>query len=83
MSESRSPWDADRVRALRERLGLTQQQLADELGVRQQTVSEWETGVYQPRGASARMLRVVAERTSVPYDTASGDDAHAAVHPQG
>ena len=58
------PWDAESVRALRERLGLTQRELADELGVRQQTVSEWETGMYRPRGASARMLRVVAERTA-------------------
>jgi len=61
MSETRVVWDAESVRALRERLGLTQRQLADELGVRQQTISEWETGIYQPRGASARLLRLVAE----------------------
>jgi DNA-binding transcriptional regulator YiaG len=64
MSEPSAAWDAEHVRALRERLGLTQRQLADELGVRQQTVSEWETGAYRPRGASARMLRHVAERAS-------------------
>src|SRR5437764_1132827 len=46
-------WDATRVRALRKHLGYTQQQLSDELGTRQQTISEWETGMYQPRGASA------------------------------
>lgn len=57
-------WDAETVRALRERLGISQRELADELGVRQQTVSEWETGMYRPRGASARMLRVVAERAA-------------------
>jgi transcriptional regulator with XRE-family HTH domain len=57
-------WDADAIRALRERLGLTQRELADDLGVRQQTVSEWETGIYRPRGASARMLRLVAERAA-------------------
>ncbi|MGD9895303.1 MAG: helix-turn-helix domain-containing protein [Dehalococcoidia bacterium] len=75
MSESPVQWDAEGVRALREQLGLTQQQLADELGVRQQTVSEWETGIYQPRGASARMLRAVAERASAVYDTGSGQSA--------
>jgi DNA-binding transcriptional regulator YiaG len=64
-------WDAEAVRALRERLGMTQRQLAEELGVRQQTVSEWETGSYRPRGASARMLRHVAER-SASYDAARG-----------
>ena len=67
-------WDAESVRALRERLGLTQQQLAAELGVRQQTVSEWETGIYQPRGASARMLRIVAERAAS-YAAGSGQSA--------
>lgn len=58
-------WDAERVRRLRARLGLTQRELAEELGVRQQTVSEWETGAYRPRGASARLLRIVAERTGL------------------
>ena len=63
----RPQWDAARVRALRRALKLTQQQLAEELGVRQQTVSEWETGAYQPRGASARVLDIVAERSGVGY----------------
>ena len=71
MSDVRETWNAERVRDLRTRLGITQRQLADELGVRQQTISEWETGAYQPRGASARMLRHVAEH-GVPYDTARG-----------
>jgi len=50
----RAAWDAESVRGLRRHLALTQEQLADELGVRQQTVSEWETGAYRPRGASDR-----------------------------
>ena len=41
--------------------------LSSELGVRQQTVSEWETGLYQPRGASARLLTLVAERAGFRY----------------
>lgn len=71
MTDRATEWDSEGVRGLRTRLGLTQQQLADELGVRQQTVSEWETGLYRPRGASVRMLRHVAERT-VSYDTGDG-----------
>jgi DNA-binding transcriptional regulator YiaG len=65
-------WDAQRVRALRRHMGFTQQQLSDELGTRQQTVSEWETGVYQPRGASARLLTLVAERAGFRYSEPAG-----------
>jgi DNA-binding transcriptional regulator YiaG len=60
-------WDAAGVRRLRRALRLTQQELADQLGVRQQTVSEWETGLYQPRGASVRLLEIVAEGAGVRY----------------
>jgi DNA-binding transcriptional regulator YiaG len=48
-------------------MALTQDQLAAELGVRQQTVSEWETGAYRPRGASERLLTIVAERAGYDY----------------
>lgn len=58
------PWTAERIAELRAGLGLTQAEMADELGVRQQTVSEWETGRYLPRGASARMLGHLAESRS-------------------
>jgi DNA-binding transcriptional regulator YiaG len=68
----REPWTADRIAALRAELGLTQAEMADEMGVRQQTISEWETGRYLPRGASARMLRILAEGRFV-YD-AEGHD---------
>lgn len=61
-------WNSGTVRSLREHLKLTQQELSQELGVRQQTVSEWETGQYHPRGTSARMLSIVAERAGFNYD---------------
>ena len=61
------PWSAERIAGLRRELGLSQAAFADELGVRQQTVSEWETGRYQPRGASGRMLELLAE-TREPYE---------------
>ncbi|MBA4180830.1 MAG: hypothetical protein C0506_09600 [Anaerolinea sp.] len=60
-------WNADNVAGLRAALGLTQAEFARALGVRQQTVSEWETGRYEPRGASARMLGILAEQRA-PYD---------------
>lgn len=60
-------WDGVSVRALRRHLGLSQQSMADELGTRQQTISEWERDVYRPRGASARLLTIIAERAGFEY----------------
>ena len=60
-------WDAEKVRALREFLALTQQKLSEQLGVRQQTVSEWEVGLHYPRGASVVVLNMVAERAQFKY----------------
>ena len=66
----RPQWDKERILALRQHLGLTQQELASQLGTRQQTISEWETGMYQPRGASATLLSIIAERASFRYNAA-------------
>jgi len=66
-SRHKPGWGAAAVRALRRHLAITQAGLAGELGVRQQTVSEWETGVYRPRGACATLLRMVAERAGFEY----------------
>jgi DNA-binding transcriptional regulator YiaG len=60
-------WDGEKVRALRQRLNMTQQELAEELGTRQQTISEWETEMYRPRGTSATLLNIVAERAHFRY----------------
>ena len=70
---AREPWTADRIAALRAGLGLSQAEMAEELGVRQQTVSEWETGRYVPRGASVRVLQHLAESRR-PYDASPGAD---------
>ena len=63
----RPQWDRERIRELRRHLSLTQRELADRLGTRQQTISEWEKGMYQPRGASATLLSIVAERAKFEY----------------
>jgi DNA-binding transcriptional regulator YiaG len=66
---TRAGWQAERIAALRRALGLTQAEFAARLGVRQQTVSEWETGRYEPRGASIRVLGMLAEsRAAWPAD---------------
>ncbi len=66
--ERRYHWDSQSIRALRDYMGLTQRQMADELGTRQQTISEWETGMYRPRGGMHRLLTLVAERTGFDYE---------------
>jgi DNA-binding transcriptional regulator YiaG len=68
MARRRANWDAEAVRALRRHLQLTQEAMARELGTRQQTISEWETGMYRPRGLSERLLTMVAERAGFAYD---------------
>ena len=63
-------WDGGQVQALRNHLGLTQRELAERLGIRQQTISEWETGMYKPRGASITLLSIIAERARFEYEAA-------------
>jgi DNA-binding transcriptional regulator YiaG len=62
------PWTAAEVAALRQRLGLSQAAFAEEIGVRQQTVSEWETGMYKPRGASVTILTLLAVSSGFKFD---------------
>ncbi len=65
----RPGWSGERVKALREFAGWSQQELADQLGMRQQTISEWETGKYDPRHSSSVLLEFIAERAGFPYRT--------------
>ena len=69
-------WDAERVRALREWLASSQAGLAERIGTRQQTISEWETGASQPRRMSRRLLRMVAEESGFyRVERREGDDS--------
>jgi DNA-binding transcriptional regulator YiaG len=60
-------WDTDLIKGLRQHMGLTQAQFAEVLGVRQQTVSEWEQGLYAPTRATAKHLTLVAEQAEFTY----------------
>jgi DNA-binding transcriptional regulator YiaG len=64
--KGRKQWDSESIQALRRHLGLTQQELSEQLG----TISEWEVGMYRPRGASATLLSLVAEKARFKYDAA-------------
>jgi DNA-binding transcriptional regulator YiaG len=65
--DKRTQWDSEKIHALRTHLKLTQNEMAEQLGTRQQTISEWEKGMYCPRGASATLLSIVAERAKFKY----------------
>jgi DNA-binding transcriptional regulator YiaG len=50
------------IKAIRKRLGLTQQKLADMIAASQVTVARWETGVNEPKGAYLKALQELANR---------------------
>jgi transcriptional regulator with XRE-family HTH domain len=79
-AEKLGPWDAESIRRARKARGLTQAELAEGLGCRQQTISEWELGMYGPKNAYQKLLTmffgsapVVAE--NVPSQSVWGNDA--------
>ena len=47
------------IAALRQARGMTQQQLADALGIAQQSVARWETGEREPRVSTLRRIAAV------------------------
>jgi DNA-binding transcriptional regulator YiaG len=60
-------WDGKSIRALREYLGMTQTQMAEELQVRQQTISEWEIGWHTPHRSTQKVLSMIAEQAGFRY----------------
>ncbi len=61
-------WDGQMIQALRKSMGMNQSEFADVLGVRQQTISEWETNVYLPTRARSNHITMVAERSDYFYN---------------
>jgi DNA-binding transcriptional regulator YiaG len=53
-------WNHAAIKALRKHMDLTQAEFSQELGVRRQTVSEWESGVYAPDRSTAKHLEKIA-----------------------
>jgi DNA-binding XRE family transcriptional regulator len=74
-------WQADNIRALRTHLGLSQTSLSREIGIRQQTISEWETGMYAPRGASVTILTLLAVSSNFQFETDSSEDDTSSTRP--
>jgi DNA-binding XRE family transcriptional regulator len=66
-------WTADQIKALREFAGWSQQELADRLAVRQQTISDWEVGNHAARRSMSKLLQMIAEEVGFPYRTSASD----------
>jgi predicted DNA-binding protein (UPF0251 family) len=64
-------WNADLIKALRLHMNLTQTEFAERLGVRQQTISEWETGAYEPSRSKSKHLDLVSEIAGFKYEEES------------
>ena len=64
-------WSGAQVKALREYAGWSQQELADRMAVRQQTISDWETGNHTARRSMGRLLEMIAREIGFPYQTNS------------
>lgn len=56
-------WTQDAIKALRKHMALTQFEFALKLGVRRQTVSEWENGVYDPDRSTTKFLALIAQQS--------------------
>ena len=62
---NRGTWNAATIRQSRKSRGLTQAELASSLGCRQQTISEWELGMYEPKNAYQKLLSLFFGATPV------------------
>ena len=59
-AERPSEWTPGRIQRLRTELGMSQAAFAERMGVRQATVSDWETGKQSPSPMARRLLDRIA-----------------------
>ncbi|WP_228039981.1 DNA-binding transcriptional regulator [Nodosilinea sp. LEGE 07088] len=57
-------WQGRAIKALRVYKGLNQEQFASELGVRRETVSEWENSKYEPDRSKRKLLNIIAKQAN-------------------
>ena len=67
-------WDGPLIWTLRHHMDLSQADMAEELGVRQQTISEWETGMYRPKRSMSKYLMMIAEKAGFTYGEDQEDE---------
>ncbi|MFH0988492.1 MAG: helix-turn-helix transcriptional regulator [bacterium] len=57
----KAQWSPERILSLREELELTQIEFAERVGVRQATISNWETGKKAPSPMGERRLEDIRD----------------------
>ena len=57
-------WTSESIRALRCHKGFNQEEFAEELGVRRETVSEWENSKYEPDRSKQKLLNFIAREAN-------------------
>lgn len=57
-------WNGKAIKALRAYKGLNQEQFANELGVRRETVSEWENSKYEPDRSKRKLFDMIAKQAN-------------------
>ena len=64
-------WNGELIKALRRHMGLTQAEFAKKLGVRQTTISQWESNNYQIPLSMSKYLELVASTAKFQYKSKS------------
>ncbi len=54
-----NPWTPKKVKALRQRLDLTQTEAAEKVGVTRRQWAAWEAGESKPSGPAAKLLQLL------------------------
>lgn len=68
------PLNGKTIKALRERLGLTQTQMAERIGCAQGAIAMWENDNRTPRGLYARAVRALMRESPPPKKSADGKE---------
>lgn len=66
-------WDADSIRDLRLKFGISQALFSKVLGTRQQTVSEWELNFYRPKNAYILVLDLIEDELEALWKNLKGN----------
>ena len=71
MSNDRTTQQGAVISALRQRLGMTQEEFAHAIGVTVSTVNRWENGHIEPSRLARKAMQGLAAQAAIPIDLES------------